>query len=182
MVISSLQYLKAKILALIASAMLSLSISAAPLEWSVTNSIELAHPGDTVFFSGSITNKTGSTLESTDFFLDFLAFDSSNLIPNQELGLVPFTLLDLENSGNVTLFNVDINPFALPDTYHLLVMLQDTNGNLTEAIDVAIIISEIPEPSAANLLLLGLITLLLISSYRSFKFNTSNIDKKGGVW
>lgn len=157
-----LRFLKSRILGVVAGAMLSLSVSAAPLEWSITSSVKSANPGDTLVFSGNITNNTGQPLESTDFFLDFLAFDSNYLLPNQELGIVPFILPDLTNSGNVTLFSVDVDPFAMPNSYLLSVLLQDINSNLTENIDIIIIISEIPEPSAAVLLMLGVITLLII--------------------
>lgn len=155
MVTCYLHFLRLKILLAIASTMLSLSVSAAPLEWSISNPLGFAHPGDTVYFSGVITNGTGKTLESTDFFLDFLAFNPDNLVPNQELGIVPFTLPDLTNSGNVTLFNVDIDLHAATDTYHILVLLQDINGNLTDVADVSIIVSEVPEPSTTVLLLAG---------------------------
>lgn len=164
-----IKMIKTTVLLMTAGAMLSLSALAAPLEWVITKPVESASPGETVVFSGNISNNTGFDLESTDLFLDFLAYDFIYITPNQELGFVPFLIPNFTESGNVALFNVEIAPFIVPDTYYLSVLLQDINGNLTDAIDVAIIVSEIPEPSVAILLLFGLITLLFISPHQSIK-------------
>lgn len=172
MVYVDLRALLLRVLLLIAGTMVSGVSFATPLEWSITNPTESAAPGDTVTFTGVITNRTGQALESTDLFLDFLTFDFNVLTPNQELGIVPFTLPDFTFSADVALFNVYVNPLAATSISGLQVLLQDVNGNLTDTINVTIAINgvtnDVPEPSIAALFTLGCIVFLVAFHRRLF--------------
>lgn len=166
MVYVDLRALMLRVLLLIAGIMVSGVSFATPLEWSITNPTESAAPGDTVTFTGVITNRTGQALESTDLFLDFLTFDFNVLTPNQELDIVPFIIPDFTFSADVALFNVYVNPLAATSISGLQVLLQDVNGNLTDTINVTIAINgvtnDVPEPTIAALFILGCIVFLVV--------------------
>jgi hypothetical protein len=160
-----LRYFILRILGGVAGIMLAFSIFAAPLEWSIDNPVVSANPGDTVVFSGVITNNTGLDLESTDLFLDFFAFDFNVLTPNQVLGLMPFTISHLTSSVNIEIFSISIDPLALTGINSLQVMLQDIGGNLADTINIDIMVrnvSNIDEPSTVVLLFLGKFLLYIV--------------------
>ncbi|WP_173051696.1 PEP-CTERM sorting domain-containing protein [Candidatus Nitrotoga sp. AM1P] len=169
-----------RVLILIAGTAVSVASYATPLEWSITNPTVSAAPGDTVIFMGVITNRTGHILESTDLFLDFLAFDFNVLSPNQVLGTIPFTLPDFTFSANVALFNVDVNLLAASGIRELQVLLQDMNGNLTDTINVTVAVngvtSNVPEPSTTALFTLGFI-ILLVAFHRRLIADKGNWHK-----
>lgn len=124
--------------------------------------------GDTAIFSGKITNRSGVTLESTDLFLGFSAFDFNALTPTQALGNLPFSLLNFTFIDNVELFTVDIAAGTLAGTYSLQVFLSDVSGNVSDATDLLLVVTNgvqtVPEPSAAAIV--GLTLVLLILSRR----------------
>lgn len=170
MVYVGLRALILRVLLLIAGTAVSVSSYATPLEWSITNPTVSAARGDTVTFTGVITNRTGQVLESTDLFLDFLAYDFNVLSPNQVLGTVPFTLPDFTFSTDVALFSVDVNLLASAEISEFQVLLQDINGNLTDVINIAIAVNGVTnnvlEPSTMALFILGFIMLLVAYNRR----------------
>ena len=124
--------------------------------------------GDTATFSGTITNRSGVTLEATDLFLGFSAFDFNALTPTQVLGSSPFSLLNFTFIANVDLFTVDIAAGTLAGTYGLQVFLSDVNGNVSDATDLLLVVTNgvqtVPEPSTVAIV--GLVLALLILSRR----------------
>src|SRR5262245_60185957 len=62
----------------------------------------VAHPGDTVAFTGTIVNTTGIDLQGTDMFLNFGGYDPSIFtVIDQLLGIPDFSLPDGVQSGVV---------------------------------------------------------------------------------
>jgi len=126
--------------------------------------------GNAAMFSGTITNRSGVTLESTDLFLNFSAFDFNALTPTQVLGNSPFSLLDFTFIANVDLFTVDVAAGTLAGTYGLQVFLSDVSGNVSDMTELFLVVTndvqQIPEPSAAAVVGLSL-ALLVLSRRRS---------------
>lgn len=124
--------------------------------------------GDTATFSGTITNRSGVALDSTDLFLGFSAFDFNALTPTQVLGSSPFSLLNFTFIANVDLFTVEVAAGTLAGTYGLQVFLSDVNGNVSDARDLRLVVTNgvqtVPEPSTAATA--GLALALLILSRR----------------
>ena len=124
--------------------------------------------GNTAFFSGRITNRSGVTLESTDLFLGFTAFDFNALTPTQVLGSSPFSLLNFTFIANVDLFTIDIAAGTVAGTYGLQVFLSDVRGNVSDATDLLLVVTNgvqaVPEPSTVAIV--GLALGLLIMSRR----------------
>lgn len=121
--------------------------------------------GDTAMFSGTITNRSGVTLESTDLFLGFSAFDFNALTPTQVLGSSPFSLLDFTFIADVDLFTVEIAAGTLAGTYGLQVFLSDVSGNVSDTTELFLVVTNdvqpVPEPSTAAVVGLGLALLVL---------------------
>ena len=152
---------------------LTAGISLPPVQASVitldVNSLSApVSAGDTAIFSGKIINRSGVTLESTDLFLGFSAFDFNALTPTQVLGSLPFNLLNFTFIDNVDLFTVEVAAGTLAGTYGLQVFLPDVHGNVSDATDLLLIVTNgvqaVPEPS--TLATVGLALALLILSRR----------------
>lgn len=118
--------------------------------------------GDSLVFTGVITNRTGVSLDSTDLFFSFSGYDPDLLVPAQLLGFTPFTLPHLTFSAEVDLFSIDIAAAALPGSYDLQLLLQDVNGNLADVAAITVNITGngppqgLPEaPSLALVMLAG---------------------------
>ena len=146
-----------------------LPAQAAPITLDVNSLAASVAAGGTATFSGTITNRSGVTLESTDLFLGFSAFDFNTLTPTQVLGSSPFSLLDFTFIANVDLFSVEVAAGTLAGTYGLQVFLSDVNGNVSDATDLLLVVTngvqQVPEPSTAAVVGLGL-TLLVLSRRR----------------
>lgn len=146
-----------------------LPAQAAPIITLDVNSLSApVAAGDTATFSGTITNRSGVTLESTDLFLGFSAFDFNALTPTQVLGSLPFSLLNFTFIADVDLFTVEVAAGTLAGTYGLQVFLSDVNGNVSDATDLILVVTNgvqtVPEPSTVAIV--GLALGLLILSRR----------------
>ena len=124
--------------------------------------------GDTATFSGSITNRSGVTLESTDLVLGFSAFDFDALTPTQVLGSLPFSLQDFTFINDIDLFTIEVAAGAPAGTYGLQVFLSDISGNVSDTTELFLVVTAVPEPSTAAVFGLGLV-LLALSRRRSYR-------------
>jgi hypothetical protein len=86
------------------------SSSAIPLTLTVGQLSQSAVAGDTITFSGVITNRTGTILESKDLFVNFSGFDRGIVTPFQVLGATDFTLPNNTFSPSTELFRVMSSP------------------------------------------------------------------------
>jgi hypothetical protein len=129
-----------------------------------------ANPGDTVTFTGTITNTTGVTLNGTDMFLNFGGFDPSALIDfTQILGTPDFVLLDHHITPIIDLFSVTVAPTVQAGNYSFDVSLLDINNNSSDTLSAAVQVggsSAVPEPSSVLLLATGALGIILIALVR----------------
>lgn len=147
-------------LVIAAAGLLPFGISAAPLlTLDVTNPTRAASAGDSLLFSGVITNRTGVALQSTDLFLSFVGYDPDVLLPDQVLGSVLFNLPNLTFSSSVGLFSLGINALASTGTYGFQVQLQDVAGNLSDVTSITVNVrglgTGVPEPSSLALVMVA---------------------------
>lgn len=147
-------------LVIAAAGLVPFGISAAPLlTMDVNNPVRTVSAGDSLLFSGVITNRTGVTLESTDLFLSFVGYDPDVLLPDQVLGSVFFSLPNLTFSSTVGLFSLGIDTFAGAGTYGFQVLLQDAAGNLSDVTNITINVlagsTGVPEPSSLALVMVA---------------------------
>lgn len=142
-----------------------LPAQAAPITLDVNALAVPVAAGGTATFSGTITNRSGVTLSSTDLFLSFSAFDFNALTPTQVLGSSPFSLLNFTFIANVDLFTVEVAAGTLAGTYGLQVFLSDVSGNVSDATDLPLVVTNgaqaVPEPSTAATVGLALVLLIL---------------------
>lgn len=114
------------------------------------------NPGDTITFKGQITNTTGVTLNATDMFLNFGAYDGSTLLDvSQLLGTPDFVLLNNHISTAQNLFDLGIAPTAGPGTYTIDVSVQDINNNASAVVTASVTVggvSGVPEPNSLALI------------------------------
>jgi len=130
------------------------------LEVDIANPTQIAAPGGTVTFDGTVTNNTGADLSATDIFFDFLTFDPS-LSVNQLLGVEDdFSIPNGTTTGLIDLFSVGLGPGQ--GTFPVTFVIQDVNGDVSALGSVTVSTSPItaPEPAEAILLATGLLFLL----------------------
>lgn len=137
----------------------SLTLLAAPIGLSISNPNQTGSAGDTITFQGTITNNSGSDLDSTDFFLDFFGYDPINVSLNQILGSTDFDIPDGTTSPIEDLFSFSLSPTAGPGVYPSQVVLEDDLGDVSDTYTVTVTIS--PEPGSLALLLAGMLGALL---------------------
>lgn len=141
---------------------------AEPLTLSVLEPSRLATPGDTLIFSGTITNNTGLDLLATDLFLNFSGFDFNVVDLVQLLGTTDFALNNGDTSAVVDLFSFGLGAGALPgQTYVADVFLLDSNDNFSNIVTVDVTAAEVtPVPEPSDSLLLCFTALVLLAAIR----------------
>jgi len=152
-----------RILILIGVVAPALSVAAPILTMAVTKPFASAAGGDTLTFTGVITNRTGLSLEATDLFLSFSGFDVDVITPTQVLGITPFTLPNNTFSPDVELFTIDVAPDAAVASYGFQVLMQDLYGNFSEVTDINIDVTgavPVPEPPIVVLFIFALSALV----------------------
>ncbi len=117
----------------------------ADLSFTVVDPNRIGSPGDSVTFQGTITNNSGSTLDSTDLFFNFSGFDASNVTLTQILGNTAFSIPNGATTTVTDLFSFDLSPLASPGYYPADVTIQDINGDVSAIQTVSI---TTPEPTS----------------------------------
>ena len=130
-------------------------VARADLILNIKSATRNANAGDTVTFTGTITNTTGVTLNATDMFLDFSGYNAAIRCPNitQLLGTPDFVLLNNHISASVALFSVTIGSIAQPGHYPISTILQDINNNSSSIVTGTVHVQAssggvVPEPSS----------------------------------
>jgi uncharacterized repeat protein (TIGR01451 family) len=125
---------------------------------TIADPSQTATPGQTVDFTGTITNDIEDT---ADFTLSFSGFDSSNLTPNSLLSS-PFSIGEGASTSTIDLFSVTLNSTIAPGTYPVDFLLQgrgsDPPNEIRDADGEVTITAVTPEPSTMWLVAIGLIT------------------------
>jgi hypothetical protein len=115
-----------------------------PLTLNVLEPSRVANPGDTLIFSGTITNSTALDLQATDLFLNFSGFDFNVVDVVQLLGTTDFTLNNGDTTEVVDLFSFALGAAALPgQTYVADVFLLDVNDNFSNIVTVNVTAAEV---------------------------------------
>ena len=122
---------------------------------TIVDPSQTATPGQTVDFTGTITNDIEDT---ADFTFSFSGFDS-NLTPNSLLPS-PFSIGEGATTSTIDLFSVTLDSTIGPGTFPVDFTLQGTGsdppGEMRDA-DGEVTITVTPEPSTMWLLAAGLI-------------------------
>ena len=150
---------------------LAMTFSASPLRadgisFTVTSTTLSTTSGGDVVFTGTVTNDTGGDLNASDFFFNFMGYNSAAVTPNQDLGFASDSAsLDIPNtmtSPVVALFDVALGAVSAGSTFPIQVQLEDTNNDLSSIVTVDVIVPSgtggggtTPTPEPASLLLLG---------------------------
>jgi hypothetical protein len=133
------------------------------ISFEVFNPTRIALPGDTVIFSGTVTNNTGASLNATDLFFNFSGFDPAVVGLTQLLGFTDFTLGDGTTTAPVDLFSFMLGANALSNqTYVADTFLQTIDGDMSNVVTVSV--TEVPEPATWLVSLLTLMLLIALSS------------------
>jgi hypothetical protein len=145
--------------------------AAAQLSLSIDELTPSISAGNTLDFTGVITNQTGGPIASTDLFLNFYNFDPSALNPEQVLGLTNFSLPNNTFSTDTLLFSVAVGPGAPSSTEPLAVTLEDVNGDVSSEVDLSINVkattpTSVPEPGPLSLFFAGLLALAIAHARR----------------
>jgi hypothetical protein len=126
---------------------------------SITDPSQSATVGQTDIFDGTVTNDTGSDLDSTDLFFSFFGYDP-NLTVNQLLGSTDFLIPNGETTSVVDLFSVGVGAGAATGDLPVQFALQDINGDLSALDGVTVVnapTTTTPEPTSLLLLGIGLV-------------------------
>jgi hypothetical protein len=137
---------------------------------------QVALPGTTVEFFGTLTNNTASTifLNGDAFNLNGLSFTTTDQFFNN----APISLAPGANSGDIELFDISVASPLLDaagfytGTYNILGGIDGDGQDVLEtnpatfSVDTAPATSPVPEPASIALLLTGASTLLLTATRR----------------
>ena len=142
----------------------------AQLNLDLTPASQAGNPGDTLTFSGTLSNPTTDVVSVDGMTFNFTGPtslpDNTVFLANGPLGLSPVGSVD--GSGNPTdsyfgsLFDVTINPDALPGTYIGTVIIPTagyTGSQPTQA-DFSVTVLPAAVPEAATTVSLGFLLLL----------------------
>jgi hypothetical protein len=145
--------------------------AAAQLSLSIDQLTPSITAGNTLDFTGVITNQTGGPLASTDMFFSFFNFDPATLNPEQVLGTTNFSLPNNTFSTDTLLFSVAVAPGASTATEPLAVTLEDVNGDVSNEVDLSINVksttsTSVPEPPPLSLFVAGLLVVSIAHARR----------------
>ena len=90
------------------------ALANAQLILSIPDADQSGLAGTVFTFAGTITNNTGTTLHTSDLFLDFAGFDPAFLTPHQLLGSFDSTIADGSTSASLQLFDLALASGAMP--------------------------------------------------------------------
>jgi hypothetical protein len=110
--------------------------------------VNTAGGGDAIF-QGTVTNNSGTDLNASDFFFNFIGFDFSFVNPVQDLGLTDFTIPDNTTSGVVNLFEIFVGAASPRSGFPVDVQLEDAASDLSSIQKVTVSIpssAAVPEP------------------------------------
>ena len=160
------------LLSVISLAFYSTPVVAAPLlSFSTDQQGVVVSPGQTVSFTGIVTNRTDQSLDSTDLFFNFSNFDITGLNPVQDLGSDLFTIRSFTFVSGIKLFTIGFADQITAGNFSIDVSLQDVFGNVSELMPFAFRVagddsppgpgSSVPEPSTVLLIMAGLAVAML---------------------
>jgi hypothetical protein len=136
---------------------------------NIADPSQTATPGQTVDFTGTITNDIEQDLSASDFVFSFSGYNS-NLTINQLLGTPNFSIGAGETTSIVDLFSVTLDSTMGPGTYPVDFVLVGGNSEESRSTTGEVSITVTPEPSTMGLMVTGLLifaTVLLRSSRKS---------------
>lgn len=143
-------------------------VKAVPVSFTVDPVTSTILAGSELTFTGVITNQSGQSLSSSDFFLNFFNYDPAGLNTVQILGATSFTLPNNTFSAHTALFSVQFSPALSSGMQFLSLTLGDFSGNLSDQVDLALNVGaapvvSVPEPSSLLLLAAGLLAVAGVS-------------------
>lgn len=132
------------------------------LSLNLSTPAQIVNPRGSAIWAGTISNNSLVVLTTTDLFLDFSGFDSSALGIEQLLGDPALSILPHTTSRMLDLFSVTVRSEAVIGlTYPIdSVVLQDVFGHQSDAVSVAVTVTQLPEVPTAPLLGTGLLMFL----------------------
>jgi len=132
--------LKLLVLVLLATAFSASPLRADGISFSLTATTLSTTSGGDVVFTGTVTNDTGGDLNATDFFFNFMGYDSTSVTPNQDLGFASDSAsLDIPNTTTspvVALFDIALGTVSPGSTFPVQVDLEDVNNDLSSIVTV----------------------------------------------
>ena len=153
------------LLAASAAAVLGLSAApaaAAPITLTPSQTSVVLDAGDSFVLTGQITNISGVSLLTTEFFLSLSGYPFPATDVTPLLGAPALLLPDRTISPDLDLLMIATLPDILAElNFNLSILLQDINGNFADEVSVAVTVraaaaSDVPEPGTLALALIAL--------------------------